>query len=164
MYRRWLYMIIAIAASALLMLRPVLSFQEDKGIKYVRSFSMDPKTFYVTQTELGTGAEQVTATMSVKGLYYCNWAMLCGCILCFLCFWNDTWRILLAIITAFIAGAYYVFMVYYALRMADNHYATLYPNLMALLPAVVLQMMVFLRQNIIKTIVAESDEEEEPAE
>ena len=31
MYRRWIYMVIAIAASALLFQRPVFDFQEDKG-------------------------------------------------------------------------------------------------------------------------------------
>ena len=63
----------------------------------------------------------------------------------------------LALITAFIAGIYYVLMVFYALRMSDNHYATLYPNVIALLPAVVLQMMVFLRHNIIRTLIDEDD-------
>ena len=48
MYRRWAYMLIAIAASAVMFLHPVFSFQQDKGIIYVRSFSMDQKRFYVT--------------------------------------------------------------------------------------------------------------------
>ena len=157
MYRRWIYMLIAIGASMFLLSHPVFSFKEDQGIIYIRSFSMDKTTFYVTQTELKTGAEHITATMSVKGLYYCNWAMLLGCILCFFCFFSFSWRMRLALITAFIAGIYYVLMVFYALRMSDNHYATLYPNVIALLPAVVLQMMVFLRHNIIRTLIDEDD-------
>ena len=158
MYRRGLYMLLAIVASAALLLRPVFSFQEDKGIMYIRSFSMDQKTFYVTQTDIKTQAEQITATMSVKGLYYMNIAMLCGCVLCFLCFFNDRWRLALALLTAFCAGLYYIFMVYYALGMSSDHYATLYPNLMATLPAVVMQLMVMVRRNVINTIVAEDDE------
>ena len=93
MYRRWIYMLIAIGASMFLLSHPVFSFKEDQGIIYIRSFSMDKTTFYVTQTELKTGAEHITATMSVKGLYYCNWAMLLGCILCFFCFFSFLMKI-----------------------------------------------------------------------
>ena len=159
MFRRWVYMVIAIVASAVLSLHPVFSFQEDKGIIYIRSFSMDQETFYVTQTELRTGAEQITATMSVKGLYFCRRLMLFGCILCLLCFFSKRWRLTLALITAFIAGAYYVLMIYYAMRMSDDHYATLYPNLMAVFPAIVLQMMILVRQNIIKSMITAEDTE-----
>ena len=54
-YRRLLYMVVAILAAALLPLKPAFSFQEDKGIIYIRSFEMDQKTFYVTQTDMETG-------------------------------------------------------------------------------------------------------------
>ena len=120
MYRRWAYMLVAIVASAFMFTHPVFNFQEDKGIIYVRSFSMDQKMFYVTQTEIKTGAQEITAVSSVKYLYYCNKAMLWGSIICFLCFFSSRWRISIAIITAFIAGAYYVIMAYYALRIADE--------------------------------------------
>ena len=158
MYRRWIYMILAIIASAFLFTRPVLSFQEDRGIIYIRSFAMDQKVFTVTLTDLKTNVETVTQTMSVAGLYYCNKAMLYGSILCFLCFFSYKWRIRLAMFTAFCSGAYYILMVYYALRMSSDYYATLTPNFMALLPGIVLQMMVMVRQNVIKTIVSEEDE------
>lgn len=151
MYRRWAYMGIAIIASMVLSMRPVFSFQEDKGIKYVRSFSMTDTEFVVTQTELDTNASQITATMSVKGLHHCNKVMLWGAILCFLCFFSNRWRVRIAIFTAFVAGAYYVLMVVYALRMADEHYATLYPNIMAILPAIVCQMMVLTRHNVLQS-------------
>ncbi len=43
----------------------------------------------VTQTDLETKADTVTATMSVKGLYFCVIAMIVGSSLCFLCFFDD---------------------------------------------------------------------------
>lgn len=150
--RRWAYMAIAIIAALLLEFRPVFSFQEDKGIKYVRSFTMDQKTFVVTQTELDTNASAVTDTMSVKGLFYCYRAMLCGCILCFLCFFSWKGRIWIAFLTALIAGSYYIIMVYYALRISDNFFATLYPNWPAVLPAITCQMMLMVRRNVINEV------------
>ena len=156
MFRRWIYMAIAIAAAAVLFMRPVFNFQEDKGIIYVRSFSMDEKTFYVTQTTLDGGIPEITATMSVKGLYYCNKVMLWGSILCFLCFFSR-WRAWIATVVALIAGAYYLIMFYYAMKIADLHYATLYPNFMAFLPAIVCQMMVLTRQNVIHTVIEQAD-------
>ena len=155
MYRRWAYMIIAIMASALLFTRPVFSFQEDKGMKYVRSFSMTETNLYVTQTELDSNISQTTAAMSVRGLYYCNQAMLWGAILCFLFFFSNGWRVRIATLTAFVSGAYYVLMVYYALRIEDEQYATLYPNLMAFLPAVVCQMMILTRHNVLQSDIEE---------
>lgn len=157
MYRRWAYMIIAIIASAVLFTRPVLNFQDDKGIIYVRSFSMDQKTFYVTQTGLKDGIPEISATMSVAGLYYCNKVMLWGCILCLLCFFSNRWRIRIALATAIIAGAYYVLLAYYAIKMSDNHYATLYPNLMVIWPGIVCQMMVLTRQNVVHAELDEVD-------
>ena len=148
-YRRWAYMLLAIGASIFLFTRPVFNFQEDKGIIYVRSFSMDSKTFYVTQTSLRDGVPEITATMSVKGLYYCNKAILYGCILCFLCFFSKAWRVWICNITAILCGAYYVLMIFYALRIADYHYATLYPNWMAIVPGVILELMILTRHNVI---------------
>ena len=158
MYRRWIYMAIAIAAAAFLQTRPVFNFQDDKGIIYIRSFSMDQKTFYVTQTTLSDHVPEVTATMSIAGLYWCNKAMLWGSILCLLCFFSNRWRILIATVTAVLAGAYYVLMVYYAMKMSDDHYATLYPNFMVIWPAIVCQFMVLTRQNVIKQIHDQADE------
>jgi hypothetical protein len=158
MYRRWAYMAIAIAASAFLLTRPVFNFQEDKGIIYVRSFSMDQKTFYVTQTTLSDHVPEITATMSVALLYYCNKAMLWGSILCLLCFFSKLWRIRIATVTAALAGVYYVLMVYYAIKMSDDHYATLYPNFMVIWPAIVCQCMVLTRQNVIKASIDAADQ------
>ena len=153
MYRRWIYMVIAIAASACLFQRPVFNFQEDKGIIYIRSFSMDQHTFYVTQTDIKTGQQEITETMSVAMLYFCNKIMLWGCILCLLCFFSDQGRMIIAILTAIVAGAYYVLMVYYAIRMSDMHYATLYPDWISVLPAVVIEMMILVRHNLVRSLI-----------
>lgn len=161
MYRRWAYMAIAILASCLLFLKPVFKFNDDKGIIYVRSFDMDQTHFWVTQTELDTGIEHITAVMSVKWLYRINKAMLWGCIICLLCFWSNRWRFWIALITACIAGAYYVFMAYYAMKIAEDHYATLYPTITAFLPAIVLQMMILVQQNVRREGMYRDEEEQE---
>ena len=145
-------MAIAIVAAALLSVKPVYMFQEDKGIMYVRSFAMDQKEFVVTQTEIATGIPQITATMSVKGLYYCYKAMLWGTILCLLAFYRRRWRIAICTVVIVVAGIYYALMVYYAIQIADLHYATLYPSWTAVLPAIVLQMMIMTRQNVINSV------------
>ena len=157
MYRRWIYMAIAIIAAAVMPLKPALSFQEDKGIIYVRSFSMDEQTVTVTQTDIKTGMQDITGIVSVKGLYYCHKVMFWGCVLCLLCFFSKQWRIIIALLTAISAGVYYVLIAYYAIHIADVQYATLYPNYMAAFPAVVLQMMVLTRHNVIGTIVIMDD-------
>ena len=151
-YRRWAYMALAVIATLMLEYRPVFSFQEDKGIIYVRSFTMDQKMFIVTQTEMATGADSITATMSVKGLYYCYKAMLYGCIACFLCFFSWRGRVTIAIITALLAGLYYILMIYYAIRISDTHFATFYPNWPAVLPAITCQMMLMVRRNVINEV------------
>jgi len=157
MYRRWIYMVIAIAASALLFQRPVFDFQEDKGIIYIRSFSMDQHTFYVTQTDLKTGQQEITETMSVNMLYICNKLMLWSCIICLLWFFSRRGRMWIALITALIAGAYYLLMAYYAVKMSDMHYVTLYPHLISALPAVVIEMMILLRHNLIHAGIDEDE-------
>ena len=149
MFRRWAYMVVAIVAAGVLPMKPVFNFQEDKGIIYIRSFSMDKEMFYVTQTELSTGASEVVSTKSVAGLYYCARTMYYLCILCLLCFFSNKWRMWICVITAVCAGAYYILMLYYAVTITDNFYTTLYPTYMALLPAVVLQMMILVRQNVL---------------
>ena len=156
LYRRWAYMAVAILASALLFLHPVFNFNDDKGIIYIRSFSMDQKTFYVTQTDLKSGVPEITATMSVKWLYTCNKIMLWGSILCLLCFYNPL-RVYITYFIAVVSGMYYVLMSYYAMKISDLHYATLYPNYMCILPAIVCAMMVLTGQNVIRDGVYRAD-------
>ena len=157
MYRRWAYMIIGIVASLLLFTHPVFNFQDDKGIIYVRSFSMDQHYFYVTQTDLKTGAAEITDQTSVQWFYYCNKAMLWGCILCFLCFFSNPVRITISYLTAVISGCYYILVVYYSLHLADLHYTTLYPNYMIVLPGIVCAMMILTGKNVIQTIIHRAD-------
>ena len=152
-------MAVAIIASALLFTKPVFNFQQDKGILYMRSFSMTQKEFYVTQTDLSNGVPYITDTMSVRMLYYCNQGMLWGSILCLLSVFDIRWRMIFALVTALLAGAYYIIMMYYAVVISDEYYATLYPNLMTILPAIVCQMMIFLRHNIIHMTIDEDEQE-----
>ncbi len=158
MHRRWAYMAIALIASVVLLHHPTCNFLDDKGIIYVRSFSMTQEEFVVTQTDLKTNISNITATMSVKGLYYCIEAMIVGIGLCFLCFFSERWRIIFAVITAILAGFYYLLLAYYIARIADLHYATVYPNYVAILPAIVCQMMLLVRRNVINEL---ADEEAE---
>ena len=157
MYRRWTYMLIAIAAAAFMSTHPVFNFQDDKGIIYVRSFSMDQKMFYVTQTEIKTGAQEITAVSSVKYLYYCNKAMLWGSIICFLCFFSNPLRLTITYIVAVISGLYYVAVVYYSIKLSDLHYATLYPNYMVVFPGVVCAMMILTGRNVIQDGIDRTD-------
>ena len=160
MLRRWVYMSIAIIAAALLGTRPVFNFQSDTGMLYTRSFSMeDQKQFVVTQRELSTGAEEVAAILSVKGLYYCSKAMLWGSMLCLLCFFSYRGRMTLIFVTVAAAGLFYILMIVYAIRMTDQHYVTLYPNFAAIWPAIVLQAMLLTRSNMIREKIDEADEE-----
>ena len=160
MLRRWIYMSIAIIAAALLGTRPVFNFQSDTGMLYTRSFSMeDQKQFVVTQRELSTGAEEVAAILSVKGLYYCSKAMLWGSMLCLLCFFSYRGRMTLIFVTVAAAGLFYILMIVYAIRMTDQHYVTLYPNFAAIWPAIVLQAMLLTRSNMIREKIDEADEE-----
>lgn len=162
--KRLAYMLIAIFASWLMFLHPVFNFESDKGIIYTRSFSMDQKTFYVTQTDLKTGVPEITATTSVIWLYRCNKVMLWGSILCLLCFFSDRLRLAISYITTVSSGFYYVLVVYYAMKLADLHYTTLYPNYMIILPGIVCAMMILTSRNVIKSRVESADREMEKYE
>jgi len=157
MYRRWAYMVVAIVASALMGLKPVFNFQEDRGIIYVRSFTIEENVFIVTQTDMKTNYTAETARISIAWLYYIRVAMLVGSILCFLCFFKNSWRLKLCSFTIACAGVYYLFMIYYALRMVDEQYVTLWPSFITLFPAVVVEMMVLTRQNIINASLDKAD-------
>lgn len=160
--RRLAYMVVAIVAAALLPLKPAFNFQDDKGIIYVRSYTMDQTKFQVVQTEIDSGIATVTGEMSVVGFLFCQKAMLWGCILSLLCFFSYRGRIVLCDIVSVLAGGYYVLMIIYAMRISDLFFATLSPNIFAvILPAVVMQMMVLTRRSTVKTHVEEIDDMEE---
>lgn len=151
MYRRWAYMVVAILVSTWLLDAAVFNFEDDKGILYIRSFDMNQEEFVVTQTELDTGLSHPWARMSVKGLYYLDKVMQWSCIACLLCFFSNRWRVRIATFTALVAGLYYVLLIYYAMQISDVHYATFYPNFKVFLPAVVCQLMILVRQNVIRS-------------
>ena len=150
MYRRWAYMAIAILAASLLSVSSPLSFLQDEGIIYIRSFEMNQKYFTVLQTELDSGVQEVAETMSVKGLYYCYLVMLLGSIGALLCVMSPQTRLWLCVITIVGAGAYYVLLIYYSIRIADVHFATVGVSWGTFLPAIVLEMMVLTHRNVLK--------------
>lgn len=147
--RRILYMAVAIIAAALMSLEPAFSFQDDKGIIYVRSCTMTDKKVQLTQTELSTGITSVVATRSVIGLYYTRIAMLVGSILVFLCFFRNRWRLRLCILVIACASAYYILLIYYAVQLTDVFFVTITPHFTVILPAIILEMMVLTRRNIL---------------
>ena len=150
MYRHWIYMVVAVVAALLIRIAPVFSFQEEKGIVHVRSFTMDVKEFVEWRTDLQTGAKHVENTLSVWGLYCCYLVMLCGSIACLLCFFDNYLRFLLCTLVILAAGVYYVLIMYYAIRISDEFFATFYPSFTIICPAVVLLAMAWVRKGIIR--------------
>lgn len=151
-YKRLVLMLIALVAAITLLNVPVFNFQGDKGVISNRTYEMDKKNFYVYQTDFETHETTTVGIVSVKGLYYCNLLMIATSILCLLCFFSDSWRIYLSLITVLLAGIYYALMIYYAVKISNEWYPTLYPNLAALLPAVVLEAMVLTRKSLLREI------------
>jgi hypothetical protein len=162
--KRAIYMLVAIVASVLLLKTPALSFQGDKGIIYIRNYSMDQKMFYGTQTEIATGLEEVYATMSVKGLYYCSWMLVILTIACFLCSFWSKWRCNICVGAIICASVFYALLIFYALRITDQYNATVYPNWAALLPAIVIQLMILVRKGTIQSVMEDISPNEEESE
>ena len=145
-------MLVAIAAAMVLRYVPVCEFQGDKGVISNRTYEMDQKNFYAWQTNYDTNERVIVGVVSVKGLYYCDLAMIGTSILCLLCFFSDRWRIWLTLITVLLCGAYYALMAYYAMHISDEWFPTIYPTLAAILPAVVLEAMVLTRKSLLQEI------------
>ncbi len=164
MYRRWAYMVVAILSSSLLFFKPVFNFKEDKGIIYMRSFEMTQTQFLVIQTDLKNGVANIVDSISVKWVYYCNRAMLYGSILCLLCFFSRNWRIWIATFTIAAGGAYYVLLIYYALKISDLFFPTMYPNYMIILPAMVIEMMILVIRNTMEYALFPDEREEQNEE
>ena len=145
-------MFVAITAAMVLRYVPVFEFQGDKGVISNRTYEMDQKNFYAWQTNFDTNERVIVGVVSVKGLYYCDLAMIGTSILCLLCFFSDKWRIWLSLITVLLCGAYYALMAYYAMHISDEWFPTIYPTLAAILPAVVLEAMVLTRKSLLHEI------------
>ena len=152
--RKWARLLLAIASSVILLTQPVFSFPDDIGIENTRTYVMTTRTFEVHHIEFATGMDKLAGSMSVKGLFYGALVILLGCVICTISYSYHLVRILICSITAFLAGAYYVIMVYYAIRLSDNFYMILYPNWVALLPVVVLITMLSIRKETVNKLVS----------
>ncbi|MBQ2540125.1 MAG: DUF4293 family protein [Paludibacteraceae bacterium] len=152
MYKRWIFMLVAILASIVLLNIPVFRFQSDKGIISNRTYEMDQKNFYVWQTDFETNQKTLVGVVSVNKLYYCNLLIIGTSILCLLCFFSETWRIRLTLLTVFLCGAYYALMLYYAMRLSNEWFPTIYPRVSAILPAVTMEMMILTRKSMLREI------------
>lgn len=147
--RRVVYIVIAIIAAALTAKEPVFTFGQDKGIIYTRSFSMDLKEFVVTQTTLDTHVDNVWKKESVIGLYVCYILMLVFSIACLFAIYPTMLRLIVSSLTMTAAGLFYVFWIYYAVKISGE-YATLAPTWTAFMPAVVIAMMLAVFRNVMK--------------
>ena len=150
--KRLLYMLVAIIATIPMHFYPDLNFQSDKGIIYMRSYEMDQTHFRVIQTKLDNSETEVVATMSIVWLKRAKWAILGATILCLLCFFNNQWRIIISLLTIVLCGTYYIVLISYSMRISDAEFPTIYPTLITVLPAIVVQMMVLLRKNILEDV------------
>jgi len=152
--RRVIYITIAILATIPLLIKPVFTFQSDIGMNYERVYSMSMTRFTLTLTDLETGFSHVKGKQSVVGLLCCAIAMTGCTILCGV--WYYRRRLLKKIcnITIFFAILYYLFMVFYAMLLMDQFSATLWPNWVAFMPIIVLEMMLLVRRNISKQMKA----------
>ena len=156
---KWGRLVLAIVSSIILLNKPVFNFIDEKGIVSVKTYKITTRTFEMHYVDMKTGLDELVGAMSISGLFYGALAIMVGCFLCALLYESHRIRILLSSITAFMAGAYYLLMAYYAMKISDLHYATLYPTVMAILPAIVLQMMVLVQRNV-RHIGMYRDEEE----
>lgn len=150
--KRLLYMLVAIIATIPMHFYPDLNFQSDKGIIYMRSYEMDQTHFRVIQTKLDNSETEVVATMSIVWLKRAKWAILGATILCLLCFFNNQWRIIISLLTIVLCCTYYIVLISYSMRISDAEFPTIYPTLITVLPAIVVQMMILLRKNILEDV------------
>jgi hypothetical protein len=159
--RKWARLLLAIASSVLLLTQPVFSFPDDIGLENTRTYVMTTRMFEVHHIEFATGMDKLVGSMSVSGLFYGALAILIGCVICTISYSYHMVRILMSSITAFLAGTYYVIMVYYAILLSDNFYMILYPNLFALLPLVVLITMLSIRKETVNKLVSAEHKKDE---
>lgn len=157
MYRRLAYMAVAIVAILLTSAHPVFTFFTDKGIFYTRSYSMDMKTFSVTQTVLDdldeetkskTYESKVVGQMSVNGLYVFQKLIFWSCILCVLLFYPTNLRLYISAGIIVLGGVFYGMLIHYAMKISDEFFATLTPTWTAFMPAITMVMMILVHRNV----------------
>ena len=158
---KWGRLVLAIVSSIILLNKPVFNFIEEKGIVSVRTFKITTRTFEMHYVDMKTGLDELVGAMSISGLFYGALAIMVGCFLCALLYESHRLRILSASITAFMAGAYYLLIGYYAIRLSQEFCLILYPNWVALLPAIVLVTMLSIRNSTVRKLMEVKQDEDE---
>ena len=158
---KWGRLVLAIVSSIILLNKPVFNFIDERGLENTRTYVMTTRMFEVHHIEMATGIDKLMWTMSVKGLFYGALAILIGCIVCALLYESHRIRILISSITAFMAGAYYLLIGYYAIRLSQEFCLILYPNWVALLPAIVLVTMLSIRNSTVRKLMEVKQDEDE---
>ena len=158
---KWGRLVLAIVSSIILLNKPVFNFIEEKGIVSVRTFKITTRTFEMHYVDMKTGLDELVGAMSISGLFYGALAIMVGCFLCALLYESHRIRILISSITAFMAGAYYLLIGYYAIRLSQEFCLILYPNWVALLPAIVLVTMLWIRNSTVRKLMEVKQDEDE---
>ena len=158
---KWGRLILAIVSSVVLACQPVFNFINEKGLENERVYIMTTRTFEVHHIAFEDGMDKLMGSMSVIGFLYGALAILLGCVVCTLLYNDRHKRILCCTITAFLAGSYYLLMVYYAIRLSKKFFMILYPNWVALLPLVVLITMLSIRKDTIRRMIEAWQKEDE---
>ena len=161
MIRKWGRLVLAIVSSILLLSKPVFNFVDEKGLVSVKTYKITPRTFEMHYVNMTTGLDELVGAMSISGLFYGALAILIGCVACALLYESHRLRILSASITAFMAGAYYLLIGYYAIRLSQEFCLILYPNWVALLPLVVLVTMLLIRNDTVRRLMEVKQDEDE---
>ena len=158
---KWGRLVLAIVSSIILLNKPVFNFIEEKGIISVKTYKITTRTFEMHYVDMKTGLDELVGAMSISGLFYGALAIMVGCFLCALLYESHRLRILSASITAFMAGAYYLLIGYYAIRLSQEFCLILYPNWVALLPAIVLVTMLWIRNSTVRKLMEVKQDEDE---
>ena len=161
MIRKWGRLVLAIVSSIILLNKPVFNFVDEKGIVSIKTYKITTRTFEMHYVNMTTGLDELVGTMSISGLFYGALTILIGCVACALLYESHRLRILSASITAFMAGAYYLLIGYYAIRLSQKFFLILYPNWVALLPAVVLITMLSIRNSTVRKLMEVKQDEDE---
>ena len=158
---KWGRLVLAIVSSIILLNKPVFNFIDEKGIISVKTYKITTRTFEMHFVDMKTGLDELVGAMSISGLFYGALAIMVGCFLCALLYESHRIRILICSITAFMAGTYYLIMMYYAIRLSQEFCLILYPNWVALLPAIVLVTMLWIRKDTLRRLIDAVQDEDE---
>lgn len=158
---KWGRLVLAMVSSILLLSKPVFNFVDEKGIISVKTYKITTRTIEMHHVDMKTGLDELVGAMSISGLFYGALAIMVGCFLCALLYESHRIRILISSITAFMAGAYYLLIGYYVLRLSQEFCLILYPNWVALLPVVVLVTMLSIRNSTVRKLMEVKQDKDE---